>query len=315
MLLLKNSVQLELYNMIHQSVLLHETINALEIKKGDVVVDGTLGGGGHSEEILKTSEGDITLLAMDLDEDALERSKKRLENFKTDQTKIFYLHGSFREMDKLIKDAGFNSVDKIVLDLGLSSFQLEESGRGFTFKKDEPLAMTFGKNPGSEKFSAHYIVNSFEEENLADIIYVYGEEKFSRRIAKAIAAERVKSEIKTTFQLSEIIKDAVPMWYRRGKLHPATKTFQALRIAVNDELGALKEVLHKGFYLLNPNGRMAIISFHSLEDRLVKNFFREMADQKLATLLTKKPITPQKEEINLNPRSRSSKLRGIIKIS
>jgi 16S rRNA (cytosine1402-N4)-methyltransferase len=301
------------YQTEHQTVLLHETIDALDIKAGDVVIDGTTGGGGHSEEIIKRAQGNVTLVCLDLDQDALDRSKQRLESSASSMTKMFFVRGNFIDLEKLSKSVGINSADKIVLDLGLSSFQLQESGRGFTFQKNEPLSMTFSKE-GTDSFTASDMINSFEEENIADIIYGYGEEKFSRRIAKSIVEAREIKKIETTTELAEVIKRAVPVWYRHGRIHPATKTFQAIRIAVNNELEVLKNALKSAYDFLNPNGRIAVISFHSLEDRIVKNFFRQLAEEEKGLLYTKKPITPNTFEIKNNPRSRSAKLRGLIKI-
>jgi 16S rRNA (cytosine1402-N4)-methyltransferase len=297
---------------LHKTVLLHETINGLEIKNNDIVVDGTLGAGGHSQEILKRCPN-VTLIAIDQDPDAILRSKKRLESFFTFSSKIIFVNDNFRNIDKVVNEKGLGSVDKIVLDLGWSSYQLEESERGFSFQKEEELLMTFKKEPLENELTAYDVVNTFEEENLADIIYGYGEERFSRRIAKGIVAARIISPIKTTKELANIIKNSVPFWYRNGRIHPATKTFQAIRITVNDELGALKEALTKGFNILKPEGRMAIITFHSLEDRIVKQYFKDKEKKELGRLHNKKPILPSKEELSENPRARSAKLRIIIK--
>ena len=211
-----------------------------------------------------------------------------------------------------------NGVDGIIFDLGLSSDQLENSGRGFSFMKDEPLLMQMknsGKeNPSLEDTTAKEVVNTWEEKSLADIIYGYGEERYSRRIAKAIVEARKSGEIKTTFDLVKIIESAVPAVYKRGRLHYATRTFQALRIAVNDELGVLKEGLEKGFNALKKGGRMSVISFHSLEDRITKKFFKELEKEKKAKLINKKPILAGDEELKNNPRSRSAKLRILEKI-
>ncbi|PIZ85308.1 16S rRNA (cytosine(1402)-N(4))-methyltransferase [Candidatus Nomurabacteria bacterium CG_4_10_14_0_2_um_filter_33_9] len=216
--------------------------------------------------------------------------------------------------------------DAIIFDLGLSSDQLENSGRGFSFMKDEPLLMTMKENPSLDDLTAIDIVNSWGEESLVDIIYGYGEERFSRRIAKGIIEARKKNNIKTTFDLVKIIGDSVPSAYKRQRIHFATRTFQALRIAVNDELGALKVGLEKGFEILKKparphdslgaggGGRMSVISFHSLEDRIVKRFFRDKKEKSEAILINKKPIIPKEEEIKNNGRSRSAKLRVLEKI-
>ena len=234
---------------------------------------------------------------------------------------------SYRNLDKVLDGLGMPKANRIMLDLGLSSDQFETSGRGFSFQRNEPLLMTFKSpkadivaNSGDYVLTARDIVNKWEEENIADIIYGYGDERYSRRIARAIVESRAERPIETTFDLVDIIKKATPSKYHHGKIHPATKTFQALRITVNDEIGALKEGLAKGFDRLAPGGRMAIISFHSIEDRLVKNFYKEKSVRAAdgsgpaGRLLTKKPLTPSDREAAENPRSRSAKLRIIEKI-
>ena len=209
--------------------------------------------------------------------------------------------------------AGVAQVDGILFDLGLSSDQIEESGRGFSFKTNEPLLMTMKKDLLSTDITAYEVVNSWAEQTLADIIYAYGEDRFARRIAKAIVTAREIRAIETAEQLSEIVASAVPKFGFK-KINPATKTFQAIRIAVNDELGAIKEALPKAFIRLKPGGRMALISFHSLEDRIVKRFFKEKEKAGEGELINKKPITPSPQELAENPRSRSAKLRIIEKI-
>ena len=294
----------------HKTVLLHESIDGLAITKGDIVVDGTLGGGGHSEEIAKRYGSDITLIGIDMDTEALKRSEERISKI---TPKVYFFKDNFRNIDKVIEKAGLNHTDRILLDIGLSSDQFEISGRGFSFKRDEPLLMTFSNNPEDHTFTAKDIVNEWAEESIADVIYAYGEERFSRRIAKKIVEAREVAPIETTFQLTQIVESAVPFWYRKGKINPSTKTFQALRITVNDELGALKEGIAKGFELLAPDGRLAVISFHSLEDRIVKYFFKEQQEKGLGTIITKKALVPSEDEKKENPRSRSSKLRIIQK--
>jgi 16S rRNA (cytosine1402-N4)-methyltransferase len=205
-------------------------------------------------------------------------------------------------------------VDRILLDLGLSSFQLDDGGRGFTFRKDEPLLMTMKKNPDENDLTAMDIVNTWEEKTIADIIYGFGEEKYSRKIAKAIVESREQKKIKTTFDLVEIIEKSVGHLYKKSKIHPATKTFQALRIATNAELTNLEMFIKKSFERLSRGGRIAIITFHSLEDRIVKRSFVELKQKGYAELITKKPIVPTVEETKSNPRARSSKLRIIEKI-
>ncbi len=298
---------------IHKTVLLNETIEGLNLKKDSIVIDGTFGGGGHSLEVCKRFPT-VKIIAIDQDANSFLKAKDRFKDIKCD---IDFINTNFRSLDKATKE----KVDGIILDLGLSSDQLENSGRGFSFLKDEPLLMQMKlakkskkENPSSEDLTAFEVVNTWEEKNLADIIYGYGEERFSRRIAKGIVEARKKSKIETTFDLVKIIESSVPTVYRKGKINCATKTFQALRITVNDELGALKEGLEKGFDKLKIGGRMSVISFHSLEDRIVKRFFKELEKEGFLKLINKKPITPSKEEIINNNRSRSAKLRVIEKI-
>lgn len=297
--------------MTHTSVLLQTSIEGLDIKPGEIFVDGTLGGGGHSEEVIKRFGDSVRVIGLDLDSDAVKRSGERLSKL---SSQVTLKQGSFRNIDSLLTELGLSHVHKILLDIGTSSFQIEESGRGFTFKKDEPLTMTFSKETSEGELTARDVVNEWSEKSLADIIFGFGEERYSRKIAKAIVERRAVQSIETTGDLAEIILKATPASYRRGKIHPATRTFQAIRIAVNDELGALKDGIKKGFDMLAPGGRLAVISFHSLEDRIVKEFFREMKNEGKATLITKKPLVPSDVEVKENPRSRSAKLRIISKI-
>ncbi len=296
--------------MIHTTVLLHESIDGLDVHHGEIYLDGTLGSGGHAEYALEKTRGVLKVIGLDKDAEALERSKKRLKNYST----VTLKEASYADLDTVLNDLKIHKVDRIMIDLGLSSDQFETSKRGFTFKNDEPLLMTFKKDLKEDDLTAYQIVNTWEEQNIADIIYGYGEEKYSRRIARAIVAYREKKSIDTTKELVEIISGAVPGFYRKGRIHPATRTFQALRITVNDELNTLKKGLAKGFERLERNGRMAVISFHSLEDRIVKNFNKEKAEVGEAKIITKRPITPTEKEISENPRSRSAKLRIIEKI-
>jgi len=296
---------------VHRTVLLNETIEGLNLQNNSsaksFVLDCTFGGGGHSQEIL-LKYPNTKILAIDQDNAVWEKAK---EKFKGLENRITFLNRNFREIE------GLGSFDGIIFDLGLSSDQLENSGRGFSFMRKEPLLMTMkdsGDNlPLPEDVTAIDVVNTWEEKNLADIIYGYGEERFSRRIAKGIVEARKKAKIENTSDLVKIIENSVPAAYRRGRLHPATKTFQALRIAVNDELGALKEGLEKGFEVLKTGGRISVISFHSLEDRIVKKFYKEKEREGKARLINKKPILASKEEIKNNPRSRSAKLRILEK--
>lgn len=295
---------------VHKTVLLKESIDGLDIHSGDIYLDGTLGSAGHTLYALQKTNGDLKVIGLDKDIEALERSKQRLASFKD----VTLKESSFADLDKVLSELNIQKVNRIMLDIGLSSDQFETSGRGFTFKKDEPLLMSFKKDPKEGDLTAREIVNTWQEENIADVIYGYGEEKYSRRIARAIVNYRVKKSIETTGELVEIISQSVPFFYRKGRLHPATRTFQALRIAVNDELNTLKGGLKKGFERLEKGGRIAVISFHSLEDRIVKNFNKEREEEGTAKIITKRPIVPGDEEIQTNPRSRSAKLRIIEKI-
>jgi len=297
--------------MTHIPVLKNEMIDGLDIQSGDIIVDGTLGGGGHTFEIIRRFGSGVKIIGLDLDKDSIERTKATLGDVTSD---IVFRTIGFQEIDKVLNELNLNHVDRILLDLGISSFQLEIAGRGFSFLKDEPLLMTMKKNPTDEDLTAREIVNNWEEENLADIIYGFGEEKYSRKIAHAIVEARKEREIKTTFDLVKIIESAVGGYYKRMKIHPATRTFQALRIATNSELQNLQDVIQKGFNRLVPKGRMAIISFHSLEDRIVKHEFIKLKEEGYVNVITKKPIVPSSSEIINNPRSRSAKLRIIEKI-
>ncbi len=328
-------------NSIHVPVLLHEVVEALmgartfvgsslahsavtdkgsRSESNKWYLDGTLGGAGHALALKRAFEAEtrttLNVIGLDRDSQAIERAretlKERGDGSKQEQGKLILEVESFRNLDQILDQHGIKGVDMILLDLGISSDELDNSGRGFTFQKDEPLLMTLGE-PSKYAFTAKEIVNGWEEDVIADVIFGYGEERFARRIAKGIVEYRAKKKIETTFELVEIVKTSVPAFYRRGKVNPATKTFQALRIAVNDELNALKEGLSKGYERLNQRGRMAVISFHSLEDRIVKDFNKQQAS-KGAKILTKKPITPSTQEIAENPRSRSAKLRIIEKI-
>ncbi len=282
---------------MHKTVLLNEVIEGLNLSNKSIVVDATFGGGGHSLGILKRFPK-VKIIA--LDQDASVRKS---------QPGISFHNENFRNLDEVLKKENVAGIDAIIFDLGLSSDQLENSGRGFSFMKDEPLLMTLKENPSPEDLTARDVVNTWSEKNLADIIYGYGEEKFARRIARGIAEARKKKKIETSFDLVKIIGEAVPAVYKKGRLHFATRTFQAIRIAVNDELGTLAEGLKKGFKVLRGGGRMAVISFHSLEDRIVKKFYKAKEKEKEAKLINKKVVVPSSVEIKNNPRSRSAKLR------
>lgn len=297
--------------MTHIPVLKDESINGLDIKNGDIVIDGTLGAAGHTKEIIDRFKNKVKIIAFDLDKEAIERSDLILKKEKKD---IIFINRGFQDIDKVLQELDIEYVDRIILDLGISSFQLEDSQRGFSFLKDEPLLMTMKERPNDTDLTAYDIVNTWEEESLADIIYGFGEEKYSRKIAKKIVEAREEKEIKTTFDLVEIIEKAVGQNYKRLKIHPATRTFQALRIATNSELINLEQVIEKSVKVLKNGGRIAIITFHSLEDRIVKRAFVKFKEEGLVRIITKKPIIPSDEELKINPRSRSAKLRIIEKI-
>jgi len=294
----------------HQPVLLQELLDALHIKPGQTVVDGTLGGAGHAEAIVERLGSEGVFIGIDRDRTAIERARKKLIDAKCT---VHLIADSFRNIDGILTNLGIPKVDAIVLDLGLSSDQLNPpdsgSGRGFSFQRDEPLLMTFEFSPKEDAVTARDIVNEWEEEHIADILFGFGEERFSRRIARAVVNARKEKPIETTAELVRLIQEAVPRWYRFRKIHPATKTFQALRMAVNDELGALREVIAKGRELLTKNGRLAVITFHSVEDRVVKTLFSQYARDGLGSIAYKKPIAPGHDEVSKNPRARSAKLR------
>jgi 16S rRNA (cytosine1402-N4)-methyltransferase len=297
--------------MAHETVLLEESVTALAVKDGGTYVDGTFGRGGHSKAIVAAAK-DVTLIAFDKDETALERGRKELPEVATND-KIILVHETFSKMDEALKALDIKEVDGILLDLGFSSDQLED-GRGLTFQKDEPLLMFLGTGEKSPEENAMDVVNRLNQEDLEHILKEYGEEKHAGIIARAIVTERKLDVITTTGRLVKIIEDAAGRYYRREKIHPATRTFQALRIYVNDELGELEGALKNGFEMLAPKGRFAVISFHSLEDRIVKQFFKEKEKEEKGTLIVKKPLVPTDEEITRNRRARSAKLRIIEKI-
>lgn len=297
--------------MKHIPVLLHEAIEGLNLKEGDVCIDATFGGGGHSREICRQIGHKGKLVALDADSYAL----GRLDEILSDEPcqKIAVL-GNFRRIEELAEKNSISQADGVLMDLGTSAGSIENSGRGFTFLKDEPLLMTYKAEPEPGDLTAKEILNEWQEENLADIIYGFGGEKFSRKIAKAIVGYRQTKQIETTGQLVSIVESAVPVWYKHRRIHPATKTFQALRIAVNEELPALKEGLAGGWKLLKPKGRMAVITFHDLEARIVKRFFTKKKQLGEGKLISKRAIKPQYTEVKANPRSRSAQLRIIEKV-
>lgn len=294
---------------MHIPVLFQESIDALAIKSDGVYVDGTLGGAGHAHEIAKHLGPDGTLIGFDLDSDAITRAQEKLAGMKCN---VILVRENFRNIDRVLTEHHIDHVDGIFLDLGWSSFQIADASRGLSFQVDGPLQMTLKDHPTEEDITAWDIVNTWDESIIADLIYAYSDERASRKIARAIVDMRKRKAIDTTFDLVAVIESIMPRkpWM---KTNPATKTFQALRIAVNDEYKVVEEVLEKGFKILTSGGRFAIITFHSGEDRIVKNYFRDQAHADLATLITKKPIKPSETEVRENPRSRSAQLRIIVK--
>jgi len=299
--------------MRHITVLQHEATQQLNLSKGSVVVDCTLGSGGHAEEILKVIGKTGTYIGIDADVTAIAANDHLHSDY---EATVHLVHSNFRDIGKTVTELGITEVDAVLADLGWRMEQFDGSSgekRGFSFKEDEPLHMTFG-SPSDYPFTAQDIINEWDEEDIANVIFAYGEEHFSRRIARKIVEERANGEITSSVQLADIIYQAVPGPYRRKRTHPATKSFQALRIAVNDEFEALKELLAQGMDILRPEGRMTIISFHSLEDRIVKHTFREYARDQKGILVHKRPIKASEEEQKENPRARSAMLRTIEKI-
>ncbi|MFA6608793.1 MAG: 16S rRNA (cytosine(1402)-N(4))-methyltransferase RsmH [Candidatus Paceibacterota bacterium] len=297
--------------MTHIPVLLHESIQGLAIKEGGIYVDCTTNRGGHSIEIAKTLGKKGTLICIDLDQEALASAEKTLREIKNAPT-FHFVHSNFRHLKGILSTLSISHVDGILADLGLSSQELDESGRGFSFRFDEPLQMTFNAHPTEDMVTAEEIVNYWSGETIADILYAYSDEAYRGRIARAIVEYRKEKPIKTTHQLVEIIASVVPASYRHRKTHFATKTFQALRMAVNDELGSINELIESLPSILNPHGRACFITFHSTEDRIVKQGLRARSDT--LKIINKKAIVPQERELQENPRARSAQLRIIEKI-
>lgn len=294
----------------HRTVLLHESLEQLDIQPDDVVLDATLGGAGHAKEIAQRLGPKGTLIGIDADAAAIARAEEALKGAKA---KVILIEGNFRNVESYLGKHGILHLDKALFDLGWSQFQLS-AGRGFSFLSDEPLLMTYSGTEGENTLTAGKIVNTWAESSIADILYGWGEERYSRQIAKRIVEARKSNEIRTSKELADVIARAVPHFYRKGRLHPATKSFQALRIAANDEMGALKDGLSSVWKSLRSNGRLACISFHSVEDRLVKRMMQEWVLSGEGEKLSKKPMTPLPEELRGNPRARSAKLRVVRKL-
>ena len=306
----------------HVSVLLNECIENLNIKPDGIYVDGTIGGAGHSLEIVKKLSEKGMLIGIDRDEEALAVAKERLKEFNN----VKYVHDNHDNIDEIIKNLNIKGVDGILLDLGVSSYQIDEKTRGFTYMDDGPLDMRMDK---SQKLTAEYIVNNYKEQDLARIIFEYGEEKFSRKIARNICEYRKNKKIETTGELLKIIEKSIPGKFREKNSHPAKRTFQAIRIEVNNEIEPLYNTIKNSITALNTKGRLCVITFHSLEDRMVKKAYVDAEGKctcpkylpycvcgnvSLGKIITKKPILPTEKEMQENSRSRSAKLRVFEKI-
>lgn len=299
----------------HTSVLLKETVDGLNVRENKIYVDCTLGGGGHTAEIFKRANGNCWVIGIDQDKDALAYNREKFANYKD---KFIGVESNFENIDKILEQLEIKNISGVVFDLGVSSPQLDIPQRGFSYNHDAPLDMRMNQQG---HLTAKEVINTWSEEELTRIISLYGEEKWAKRIAAFIVEHR---PISTTFELVDVIKKAVPKGARKDGPHPAKRTFQAIRIAVNDELGVLERGLRKAIDLLEPEGRISVITFHSLEDRIVKNIFKEgtiecicpreypicmCSKEKKIDIITRKPIIPSKEELESNPRARSSKLR------
>lgn len=301
----------------HIPIMLEEVIEGLNIKEDGIYLDGTLGGAGHSKEIVKRLDSG-QLIGIDQDENALKKAKEVLSDY---SDKVIFVKNNYENIDLVLKELHVEKVDGILLDIGVSSHQFDEISRGFSHNQDAPLDMRMDRSQG---ISAWDVVNKYSKERLEDIIFNFGEERWARRIAEFIIEERSTTPIDTTLELVSVIKKAIPKKVRMEGHHPAKKTFQAIRIEVNRELEVLQNSIEKMVGSLNPGGRLAIITFHSLEDRIVKEIFKELykdcicppeipkcicEKKREIEIVTRKPIIPTKEEIRLNPRSRSAKLR------
>ena len=302
----------------HKSVLLKETIDNLKVKPDGIYVDGTLGGAGHASEVCKLLSATGRLIGIDQDDAAIQAASERLRDY---QDRTMIIRSNYCHMVPELKKRGINSVDGIVLDLGVSSYQLDHAERGFTYREDVPLDMRMDQR---QTKTAEDIVNTYSESELYRIIRDYGEDKFAKNIAKHIVIERQKAPIETTGQLNEIIRHAIPMKFQKTAGHPSKRTFQAIRIELNRELDVLRESLDDMIEMLNPGGRICIITFHSLEDRIVKSAFRKNENPCICPshfpvcvcgnvskgkVITRKPILPSEEELEYNSRSKSAKLR------
>jgi 16S rRNA (cytosine1402-N4)-methyltransferase len=292
---------------IHEPVLSEEIFDLLELKGKRNVIDATLGLGGHAQLLLEKLPKNGTLIGFDADHEHLKVAKKNLKKYKEN---VVFVHNNFAEMEAEVKKTRIRAVDAILFDLGIASPHVDMGERGFSFLREGPLDMRFNRNTGR---TAADVLNDYSEKRLVEIFLEYGEERNAKRIAREIVKRRSWRKFKSTKQLADFVEKTVG---RYGKIHPATRIFQALRIEVNNELEVLPEGLRQAVSLLKKGGRIAVISYHSLEDRIVKNYFRELArlDNPILTLITKKPVTPSEQEIERNPRSRSAKLRVAEKL-
>lgn len=289
----------------HKTVLENEAVEALALSASDTVIDATIGSGGHARHIVESLNHAGTFVGIDTDEDAIKGLK---EAFGQATCRVILETSNFRNIDSILAKHQIAGANAILADLGWRMEQFSGNGKGFSFMLDEPLVMTLG-DPNDYSFTAHDIVNDWKIEDLKNVFKGYGGERYAKSIAEKIAERRKQKTIDTTFELVDIIKEATPTRYHHGKIHPATKVFQALRIAVNDELEALEIFIKKSLALLEPEGRLAIITFHSLEDRIVKHLFKQFAHDQTGTIITKKPLVPTEDELKENPRARSAKLR------
>jgi len=287
--------------------MLQEVLEYLDPKPGEVIVDATLGTAGHSEVILEKIGSSGTLIAVDRDPESLEAARQRLGDR---AGKVHFVRGNFSELDQLLKELNIDKVDGVLFDLGISSFQLENPERGFSFQAEGPLDMRLDRE---SYISAYDLVNNLNEDEISNMLWTFGEERWHNRIARRLVEERKEHPIATTAQLSDIVIKAIPARFRHGRMHAATRTFQAVRIAVNRELEVLETALRKAINLLSPGGRICVIAFHSLEDRIVKLNFRAAAQEGSLSILTPKPLVPAAEEAKRNPSSRSSKFRAAEK--
>ena len=296
---------------MHIPVLLNEVIQYLDPQPNQNFIDCTLGFAGHTAAILQKNGPNGKVLGIEIDKDVYKLTKSKIAefsiiNYQFSKDRLILVNDSYANLREIVERENFKPIDGILLDLGMSSWDLEQSGKGFSFQKDEPLDMRYG----AQSLTAKEIINKWPEEEIAKILAEYGQERFARNIAKNIVDTRCQQTIETTFQLIEVIRKSFPRSYKFGRAHFATKTFQALRIAINNELANLQKVLPQAMELLAPDGRLVAISFHSLEDKIVKNFFRDQQKQNNLQIQTKKPIMAASAEARDNPRARSAKLRA-----